>query len=68
MKSFIYLLRFFTVVCFVMMIVNFAVAQNESTDIQYKPEVGQEGKDVVWVPTTTGTCRENARFGEGYTR
>lgn len=32
-------------------IVDCAFAQVESTKEQYQPQVGQEGKDVVWVPT-----------------
>ena len=31
----------------------------------YEPSVGQPGKDVVWVPTSLGAGREDARHGAG---
>ncbi|MBN1290233.1 MAG: methyltransferase domain-containing protein [Candidatus Latescibacteria bacterium] len=51
MKSSIHILRSFAVACIFMMIATCSIAQKEFPDKQYQPEVGQEGKDVVWVPT-----------------
>jgi hypothetical protein len=48
-------LRFATVACALcLVVVTGAPARAQSTSPQdpYKPTVGQEGKDVVWVPTT----------------
>ncbi|MFC1485839.1 class I SAM-dependent methyltransferase, partial [Candidatus Latescibacterota bacterium] len=50
MKSLRHLCRSFAVICIVM-IAACAVLHDESLDNQYQPRVGQEGKDVVWVPT-----------------
>jgi precorrin-6B methylase 2 len=37
---------------FLSLAVGAAFAQDKQGDQQYKPEVGQHGKDVVWVPTS----------------
>jgi hypothetical protein len=33
---------------------NFAFASTTTTAAEYKPKVGQDGKDVIWVPTPEG--------------
>lgn len=50
MKSSKHVCRSFAAVC-IIMTTACAVAQKESVDNQYQPQVGQAGKDVVWVPT-----------------
>jgi len=42
----------FTVLSIFYALNTFAVGVLDGGDDQYKPRVGQEGKDVVWVPTT----------------
>jgi len=42
-RSFTFLLFVSAVIC--------ATAQSNNQDAEYKPQVGQEGKDVIWVPT-----------------
>ncbi len=51
MKSPKHVLRFLIVVNIVMMIASCAIAQKEFNVDQFEPQYGQEGKDVVWVPT-----------------
>ncbi len=50
MKSSMHLCRSFAVVC-IIMTAACGVAKKEAWVDQYQPQVGQEGKDVVWVPT-----------------
>jgi precorrin-6B methylase 2 len=45
------LLRSLTSILLLTFTVTFLHAQNNQTDKGFVPEVGQEGKDVVWVPT-----------------
>ena len=52
MKPLVHLLRSFVVICFIMMTAACSVAQMESLDSPFQPEIGQGGKDVVWVPTS----------------
>ncbi len=52
MKIPAYVLRFFVVVSFVITNTSCAMAQKEFSANQYEPQYGQEGKDVVWVPTS----------------
>mgnify|MGYP006208962563 FL=1 len=33
---------------------NLAFASTTTNSAEYKPKVGQEGKDVIWVPTPEG--------------
>ena len=33
---------------------NLALASTTTPATEYKPQVGQEGKDVIWVPTPEG--------------
>ena len=33
---------------------NLALASTTTPSAEYKPQVGQEGKDVIWVPTPEG--------------
>jgi 2-polyprenyl-3-methyl-5-hydroxy-6-metoxy-1,4-benzoquinol methylase len=33
---------------------NLALASTATPSAEYKPQVGQEGKDVIWVPTPEG--------------
>jgi len=50
MKSFILINRSLLVLC--LLVFNTAVFAQQGVNVQkYEPEVGQEGKDVIWVPT-----------------
>ena len=49
MKSSIRFCRSFAIACCIM--ISACTANKASWDSQYQPRVGQEGKDVVWVPT-----------------
>ena len=50
MKPSTHVYRSFAVVC-IIMIAACASFREEAWDGEYQPEVGQQGKDVVWVPT-----------------
>ena len=41
-------------------------AQDKPAAQEYQPEVGQAGKDVVWVPTLAGARGQDARHGQGH--
>ena len=43
--------RFFTVICLIMIFPACAASQNACLDTSFQPEIGQGGKDVIWVPT-----------------
>ena len=46
-----------------------AFAQAQKAPAAYEPTVGQEGKDVVWVPTPQAVVDKlNAEYGEGAPR
>jgi hypothetical protein len=49
MKSINLFLRSLTV--FLLSMVTLSLASQVKNNLDYQPEVGQEGKDVVWVPT-----------------
>ena len=51
MKSSIKVLRSLSLFIIFSMSVACAAAQNEPSGNPYQPQYGQEGKDVIWVPT-----------------
>jgi len=63
MKNKTYICRSIAILLFIL-ISSLASAQEKSQGTEFKPEVGQAGKDVIWVPTPTDLVNKMLEIAE----